>query len=570
MAYFAVKQFTKWDLVQSAVDLIISGFLTSFLFWILFMHKDIAGVKALFLSDYTSVFSIASDILILVGIVSWFLSVRAGRIPSFMRIISFGLLLFAVVDMTYYYADYNDFYFPNTIVDVMYTLSLDILAFGALWKTFRHKTAVDLSIVINKGGRTRWAFLLAYPLFAVLIPAAHLVRVHLILPDYLTFGLTILLYWASCKYIQASIEKETLLRQQNEILEKRVAEQVRDLTFFANQDTLTTLFNRRYFMAGLNDAISALKLDDLMAILLIDLDRFKTINDTFGHDVGDKVLIELACRMIEWNRYGATLARLGGDEFAVLFAGKYTREDIETFCTQIIDQCCKPIDLLGSQLYLTMSIGIALISEDARDVKTLMKYADIAMYSAKARGYNKYQVYDPILSHDFEKNVEIEAMLRQTDVDKDFMLFYQPQYSLPDKKLIGAEALIRWENREHGFIPPDVFIPVAEKIEYIFKIGKWVIQEAIRQSVAWNKRYAIPLKIGFNISPKQLSDKEFMNLLETLISPDSVNPAWLDAEITESVMIKDGDCVEDVFTLLRNLGVTVSIDDFGSGYSSLS
>ncbi len=566
---FAVQQFKKWVFAQFSIDLIISGIMSTFLFWIIFLRKDISILKGLLVMDFTSILSIITDVLICISVFSWFLSVRSGKVPAFIRIISFGVVLFSLVDIYYYYIDYTDLYSPNSLVDFIYALSLYIIAFGALWKTYKYSSVFDISVVTNIGVRARWVYLLIYPCIYILASVSGIIDVPVNFEDLSTFAFSIFFYWGSCKYIQISIEKEALLRQQNEILEQRVAEQVRELKFLANQDTLTTLFNRRYFMTCLDDTIQTLRLNDLMAILLIDLDRFKTINDTFGHDIGDKVLIEHSLRMLEWNHYGATIARLGGDEFAIMFAGKYSQKDIEDFCVQTINLCSKPIDIGDNLLNMTVSIGIAL-ADGVCDGKTLMKNADISMYNAKSQGYNKYQFYNPFIGQDFKKATEIEVLLKKCDVEKDFELFYQPQYSLPDIKLIGAEALIRWGNREYGYIPPNVFIPIAEEIDYISKIGKWVMNEAICQSKIWNNQYSIPLKIGFNISPKQLSDESFISLFKALISADDINSAWIDAEITESIMMKDTDYLNDVFSLLRSLGVSVSIDDFGSGYSALS
>lgn len=567
---FAAEQFRKWDLVQFVIDLTIIGCMTIGLFWVLFLHKDPSILNALLKDDVTSILSIFTDILICISLLSLFLSVRSGKIPSFIRIISSGLGLFSLVDLYYYYLDLNGLYIPNGVVDFAYMAALYTIAFGALRKTYKNSSAYDLSPVTNTGRRMRWVYLLFYPFSAIFFSATGLIGVRLSAGDLLFFTVPIVLHWGSCKYVQMSVEKEALLKRQNEILEQRVAEQVSKLTFLANQDTLTTLFNRRYFISCLDEAIRSLRRNSLLAILMIDLDRFKTINDSYGHDVGDKILAELSRRMIEWNRCGATLARLGGDEFAVLFAGEYTRSDIEGFCAQLIDACGKPIAVGKSSLNPTMSIGAALVTEGVSDWKALMKHADIAMYRAKAQGYNRYQVYDPSIDRTFNQSIEIETLLKQADVEKDFKLFYQPQYSVPELKLIGAEALIRWEERGHGFIPPNVFIPIAEEIDYIFKIGKWVMRETVRQSKIWNTKYPTELKVGFNVSSKQFSDKEFIGLLEILLADTELDPGWIDAEITESVMIRDGDHAEAALEMLKKLGVSVSIDDFGSGYSALN
>lgn len=569
LVVFVVQQFKKWDIVQFCIDLLISGFLTVELFWVLFLHKDFTILNELLASDFTSVLSILTDILICISVFSLLLSVRTGKMPDFMLMFSFGMILYALVDMLYYYMNYNGFYFPGSLNDFLYILSLNSIAFGALWKTYKNSLVHDLTAVTNMGGRLRWVYLLLYPGTALLCSVTGIINVQLNITDIIIFAIPIFFYWASCKYIQISLEKEALLKNNNEILERRVAEQVSELKFLADQDTLTTLFNRRYFITCLNNTLENKCPDDLLALLMIDMDRFKMINDTLGHDIGDMVLIDLSHRMIEWNNYGATIARLGGDEFAIMFAGKYTKADIEDFCVQLVELCSRPISVDGNLLNLTMSVGIALASKDVTNGKTLIQNADIAMYRSKSQGYNKYMFYDSLMSADFKKTVEIEILLRQTQAEKDFELFYQPQYSLPDKKLIGAEALIRWKNPEHGYIPPSVFIPIAEQIDYIFKIGKWVMQETIRQSIMWNKMYNIPLKIGFNISPKQLNDGGFVSLVKTLVSDSGVNPDWIDAEITESIMMNDENTIDNVFFVLKELGITVSIDDFGSGYSSL-
>ncbi|HNY18978.1 MAG TPA: bifunctional diguanylate cyclase/phosphodiesterase [Flexilinea sp.] len=568
--YFATLLLKKWDLVQFFIDLVIVGYLTVLSFWIIFVQKDLAVLNDLLSLDYASVFCIISDLLISISIISWFQSIRSGKVPPFLQIISFGLVLFTVVDLCYYFVLYNNIYIPNTLIDFMYMPSLCIVAFGGWLRVYQHSTADELNVVTNKGRETRWLFLLMFPLVTFAISYLGIFDTHIGVIDFFAFAVPIFFYWGSWKYIQISLEKEMILKLQNQILEQKVSEQIDELTFLANQDTLTTLYNRRYFMSYMEDTLRSLGKDSIMAVLLIDLDRFKTINDIYGHNVGDEVLVDLSRRMIEWNRYNATLARLGGDEFAVMFVGKYTQEDIENFCEQIIDLCREPIQVGDTQMNLTMSIGVALATPDVRDGKTLLKNADIAMYHAKLQGYNKYQFYNPSIDKDFKKLIKVEMLLRQVDVEKDFKLFYQPQFSLPDLKLIGAEALIRWENPELGFIPPNVFIPIAEEIDYILKIGTWVIEETISQIQKWNYHYPLQLKIGFNLSPKQFKDRGFVDLLETLISSANLDPAWVDVEITESMMIAEETYVNNIFAQLKKMGVSISIDDFGSGYSALN
>lgn len=569
MVLYAVCQFRKWDLVQSAIDVTISGFLTVVLFWIIFLNKNTTILNNLLVLDFTSILSIITDILICIGIFSWFISVRSGKIPAFIRIISFGLVLFALTDVTYYYMVLTDLYYPNSLIDYIYLFSLAVIAFGALWKTYKDSSVFELNVVTNIGKRIRWVYLLLYPLVMIIISYTGIVKVRLTIDDYASLFIPVLVYWALCKYVQVSIEKESVLKRNNELLEQRVAEQIKELSFLANQDILTRLYNRRYFMSCLDGTLKNKGSNDLTALIMIDLDRFKTINDSMGHDVGDMVLIDISNRLVQWNNNNAVIARLGGDEYAILLSGKYSKNDIEGYCNQIILACRRPIKIEGSLINITISIGISLTISEKCSGRELMQNAEIAMYRAKSQGYNKFLFYDLLMSDDFRKLVEIEVLLKQTDVEKDFEMFYQPQFQLPELKLIGAEGLIRWKNAEHGYIPPSLFIPIAEQTGHIHKIGKWVMQEVMKQAVVWNDHYSIPLKIGFNLSPKQLKDEGFINLFQELISENSVNPNWVDIEITESVMMNNEDDFVDKLSALRDMGFSVSIDDFGSGYSAL-
>ncbi len=566
---FTAHQFHKWDLAQFVIDIFVNVLLITLMFWIVFLRKDFTILNALIQSDFTSILSIATDVVICILVFSWLLSVRKGKIPSFVYIIALGLVMFSWADLLYYYLDYSSLYFPNTIIDFLYILAMVIIAFGALWKIYRHYKSYDFSIVTNVGGGKRWGYLLLYPLGTIMLSVFDFLNMQVNSVDIFIFAMLIVMYWAACKYIQLSLEKEALLKHQKEILEQRVAEQVTELNFLVNQDTLTTLFNRHYFMDCLDEALEKRRPNEVVALLVIDVDRFKTINDTYGHDIGDKVLIDLSRRMIAWNNIGATIARLGADEFAVMVVGKYTHKDIENICMEILNLNSMTVSIGEHKLSVTTSVGVAIATTVSCHGKTIMQNADIAMYQAKSQGYNRFLIYDALMSQDFKKALEIEALLRQTDAKKDFELYYQPQYALPDKKLIGAEALIRWNNREHGFIPPNVFIPIAEQIDYIFKIGEWVMQESVRQAEMWNREYDLQLKIGFNISPKQFQNESFINRIKTLIEEEEVNPALLDAEITESVMMGNEDSLRHVFTLLHKLGITISIDDFGAGYSAL-
>jgi diguanylate cyclase len=568
---FAFLQFRKWSHMQLYIDTFTVGFMFIYFVWIVYLHKDTSMLKAMLETDYTSIFSLLCDVFIVMGIVSWRLSIRSGTTPLFVKIASSALVMFAVVDMTYFHAIINDSYFPDSTTDFLYILSLQLLAFGALWEKYKEPAAYNFSHVSNRGFKRNWLYMLAFPLTAAALEMFGVSLVHVEIFDLCLFAVVILLYGTLCNYVQLSLENERLLeheKQANEILQQNVAAQINRLSFLENQDPLTTLFNRRYFLKRVETAIESHFENNLLSVLLLDIDRFKTLNDVYGHDVGDKFLLELSSRIIMWNRHGATLARLGGDEFAIIIVGAHSPKDIEKFCVEIIELCSLPVKLGQDTLRVTVSLGAAFYSDEVKGSSMLLKNAENAMYRAKSQGYNKYQFYDPFFNKQIDKKTEIEQLLRKAQIDKDFKLFYQPQFSLPDKKLIGAEALIRWKSAEHGFILPSEFIPIAEEIDYISEIGKWVMTETIRQGAKWNLEHGLSLVFGFNISVKQLADESFAEALESLASKEGFNADWIDAEITESFMISDKLKVKSAFELFRRLGISVSIDDFGSGYSS--
>ncbi len=568
LSMFVYFQFSKWNYVQLFIDILFIGYVISLFVFIIFFNKDFSKLFVLLQNDITSLFAIVSDTVIIIIAISWLMSVRGGKIPNCIMTSVVGVILYAITDMAYYYIVLKSVYVPNSAIDFIYVVSLYMMALGALQKFNRESTLAEL---YNIGYRKGWYYFVIYPVIAIILRLTNFIEVDLNIADIFVFAIAAILYKASCRYVHLSVENERLLENEkniNELLEKRVAKQISELAFLANQDTLTTLYNRRYFINCVEDNLKSKRPNEIMALMILDLDRFKAINDTFGHDFGDRVLVVLANRMLEWNHYGAVFARLGGDEFAVMFIGKYTQEEIEGFCSEIIDFCNTPIKYNNITVCISASIGIATVTSESIDSKTLMKNADIAMYRAKTQG-NSYLFYNPNFCGEIKKNSEIEVLLKRANIEQDFELHYQPQFSLPDKRLIGAEALLRWNSAEYGYIPPNQFIPVAEEINYIFKLGNWIMREALQRAVSWNHGTGNKLKIGFNVSPKQLNDDKFIDILHSLINFTGADPKCIDAEITENVMINDVSKVRNLFDIFRELGISVSIDDFGSGYSAL-
>jgi diguanylate cyclase (GGDEF)-like protein len=563
--------FKKWDLGQYFIDLITVCLLTVLFIWIVFIEKDTAKLSNILLSDYTGLVSIISSILIYVMIHTILLAIRSGKVPFYMCFIASGILLFSMADVVYYYLYYHNMYCANSFKDFISILSLSVIALGGLLEI--QKNIVNDSKVSfnNKGRSSLWFLLFNYPIAIFILQLFGVVKCFNII-DFFMFVIIVLLYLAFSKYVQLSLNYHKLLmneKNMNVILEERVAEQVKELKILANQDSLTGLHNRIYFINILNDSLQTKRANEQVALVIINMDRFKTINDHYGHNIGDSVLIEISNRLKEWNNYGAEIARLSGDEFAVLIQDKYSQRDIEEFCQQIIALCDKKILCGQFVINISVSIGAALLTENTKDANTLLKNADIALFMAKSQGYSKYHFYNELTCEAINHQNEIEALLKQTEIEKELELYYQPLFSLPSKELVGAEALVRWKNPTYGYMSPGVFIPIAERCDYILRIGAWVMKEAIRQAIKWNTDYR-NLRIAFNISPKQLKDETFISEIKNLTSAEKISPSWLETEITESVMLDNEYRVYAILDLLKKTGLSVSVDDFGSGYSSLA
>lgn len=562
--YMEFCRYSRWKRIKNLVEALTIGILSVLFIWIVFFNKDERAAALLTSEGILSVGAIFLDLFIIVELIILFFTGLRKQIPFAVRLIRTGLFLFFGTGLVYFYCLFKNVYYTGSAIDVLFIFSLVLLAFGALWKTIHNHRLIGQTGE-EELGRSRWIYFLLFPLLSIIAGGFDFV-------DLIMYGGLIALYHASIKFVELAKKNERLMQNvqsANTYLEKRVSDQLRELSILANQDTVTNLYNRRYFTTILDAAIHSLQEDEAIAVLQFDVDRFKTINDSYGHDVGDKVIIELSNRLTNWNKCGAVLARLGGDEFVVLMRAGISRNKLAEYCKQIIELCSAPIQVERQVLYVTISIGVSSCPKDARDSVSLMKNSDIAMYKAKAEGYNKFVFFNPSFRDNISRKNEIEALLRNADLQTEFELVYQPQFTLPDKKLIGAEALIRWKSAEHGYIPPSVFVPVAEEINYINRIGKWVLTKAVEQIIKWNTEYGLELKMGINISPKQLSEDDFFMTLKKLITTNQINTSWIDAEITENLMIEEKARVKPIFDLFKELEISVSIDDFGSGYSSL-
>lgn len=346
---------------------------------------------------------------------------------------------------------------------------------------------------------------------------------------------------------------------------------IQDMEKLAYYDQLTGLENRLLFKEQLRTALhSAMRENNHVALLYLDLDHFKDINDSLGHEAGDKLLVEVARRLCLCLREEDSVARLGGDEFAVLLRHIGEGQYASVVAGKIIETLRDPIHLGAQEVVVGTSIGITLAPDDSENIDTLMKNADLAMYQAKYQGRNIFQFYRPELNFQVEHRIRMERELRRALKKHEFELYYQPQLDVSTGQVVGVEALIRWNHPERGLIPPDHFIPIAENCGLIVPIGKWVLRNACQQARSLQKAKLKGVRVSINISARQLNDREFVSDFKAVIADSGINPECLVLEVTESTLMADADVALAHLHAIRELGIGLAIDDFGTGYSSLS
>ncbi len=343
------------------------------------------------------------------------------------------------------------------------------------------------------------------------------------------------------------------------------------IEFLAYRDVLTGLPNRLLLIDRFHQAVAHADREGCqVALLFLDLDSFKTINDSLGHAVGDAMLLSVAERLAQCVRGGDTISRQGGDEFMIVLSDLRDREAIKPVLRMINERLHAVFDIEGHKLTTVASIGVSIYPLDGKDFETLLKKADTAMYRAKGGSNEHYRFFDEQMNTEAVEHLRMKNGMRQAIERHEFSLFYQPQIDLVTGAVVGVESLIRWNDPEHGMISPGKFIPVTESSELIVPIGEWVIHEACRQAVAWRKSGLPPLVMAVNISAVQFRRGDVEKTVIHALKASGLEPRFLELELTESVLIHDTELVLSTVQRLKRLGVTLSIDDFGTGYSSLS
>ncbi|MBD1390433.1 EAL domain-containing protein [Neiella sp. HB171785] len=345
-----------------------------------------------------------------------------------------------------------------------------------------------------------------------------------------------------------------------------------ELKRLASKDLLTNLPNRRFLEEELHRRLAeASRFGQQLAVLFIDLDLFKDVNDSMGHNAGDHLLQQVADRLKSHLRHYDTLSRFGGDEFIIVLPNIAGRNEIQTVADKVMSEFEQTYRLYEQDIYVTASIGISMYPDDGETTAELLKYADAAMYQAKESGRNRYRFFAASMNEQLNRQRQIATSLRQSLDGDDFHLVFQPQIDLASQHIVACEALLRWQPKEaSNWASPAEFIPVAERSDLIIRIGQWVVQAACRQVAKWRSQQLLPIRVDINVSGKQLHQPGFFNFLNDTIAEYGLTPKDIGIELTENVLIGADDDLLRRLTQLHDAGMEISIDDFGTGYSSLS
>ena len=343
------------------------------------------------------------------------------------------------------------------------------------------------------------------------------------------------------------------------------------LIYQANFDQLTGLVNRHYMQSHIINAFNrARRYKHKVALLFIDLDNFKTINDTLGHDIGDEVLKQTANRIRSVLRESDTPARSGGDEFTILLEGLEQAHHVEIVASKLVSIFNKPLLVESREIYTTVSIGISIYPDDGQTADHIMQYADMAMYHAKEEGRNTYRFFSNEMCQSSEERMLIAGHLRHALDNNELSLAFQPKIDIINSRIVGAEALLRWNNPVLGNVPPNKFIPLAEEMGFIEKIGTWVLEASCREARKWQELSVKKLHVAVNISPQQFRAGTLLDAVDQALKSSGLPPEWLELEITESLLLQDTHKPIEILNALHNRDICLALDDFGTGYSSLS
>lgn len=564
----------SWNVAQILTDILAVSICGMSIIWFLLFEDEMPHLQQAEAVRISVFITLLCDTVIFSFLWACAVSFREKKSPP-RKIILFALFGNTFTDFYCAYQRFTGSYVPNTITDFLLTASFMAAVLGCLWDFYRGDSAPTAALEEHFNSfknRYKGVVLLTCP-FLMLIWNRYK------LEDIVMLLTIAAAYQVISGFIYSEYQKEKQLekeREKNQRLHSdirlrtqelnAVSEQLGSMTY---QDTMSGMGNRRTFQKVLAGMLQQPFLGN-MVLLYGGLDRFKAINEAYGHETGDEVLAEIGRRIEMWNQQNGLLARMGGDEFAVAIPEKYDSRAAAEIARHLLVCCGRPIRLKNLQIQLTVSIGISFYPEDAGDDRSLVQNANLAMRCAKQHGGGEVAFYNEKMNRKIRRDAELEMLLRQAEFGEEFELYYQPQFRISDHRLVGAEALIRWNSPEKGRIMPDEFIPIAEETGVIVPLGAWIMRRAMQQGKAWNKRYPLGIKIGINVCSRQMDGAKFVAQVKRELLANSLQGSMVDLEITESIAMQDEYRVLNMIQELGKAGISISIDDFGTGYSSLS
>lgn len=567
---FLLVNLKRWHPVQLGLDLFaVSSVMVGAVYFVFFK-----GHIAMDSENLSALLYLVLDTLGMSILITIFTSSRSSKTGLGHKIIFLAMLAYTFADGLYINQVFNNQYVPYGLTDWLYIASLLITASGvkvAYQELISGPENPEATMLVNVGSIWNSWWILIIPILTFILRGARLVNVAY-------FALILIFYLLASLYVQNHIATENLLKERtanNEALQDRVNERTselqainRELEHIIQYDSLTGLHSRSRFLDMIDQTLLYRDPSQPVYMALIDIDRFKMINDLYSQDIGDKALQQIAGRIRGLCDEHVEAARLGGDEFAFLFIGYPAFDSVQAKLDALFSLFQKPLLISPFQIPVKIHVGVASYPENAHDRTGLLKCAKTAVEQAKSKKLLTYSVYDKSIHEQVRRRHEIGIALQKADLEREFSLVYQPIYDTSGQDLLGMEALLRWDSSILGMISPFEFIPAAEETGMILALGEWVMTTAMRQIAQWNAENKTDYRISINISAIQLESMTFIERVQSLILETQVNPAWLNFEITESIAMKSQDIFVPVLEKLAVLGISVAMDDFGTGYSS--
>ncbi|MGB5824367.1 MAG: EAL domain-containing protein [Proteocatella sp.] len=584
--------YKKWNRFRTTVDVFVMGSFVGYVAWVgifseIYPRLSLESMDAQGMLVISEIFI---DLMLIMGIYIIHNSDRTYFKTKYGKLQFIGFFIWSSINLVKLYMEIVKSYYLPDIFELIGPVSLLLITSGIYgmemevnsFQKSEFQEEIDYSYslksIIAPISLLFMAALIFKPIFEYIVFFALLIFFRMILYKYIkvhedNFKL-------SLKYKEVNEALNIKINDINNFnlnLEKNVVERTRELEMknqelysTANIDPLTKIPNRRNFMNKLDNMIENGGGGNHFAVLFIDLDRFKAINDWYGHDTGDAVLIDTARRIRAVIGNLDFLARLGGDEFVVILEGIRNIEDSLNRANEIVEEFRKTFVVDGKNIVSTISIGISVYPVNSRQRTELMKFADVALYRAKTQGKNRVVIYDRYMKEEENRKLEIESRLNEGFWKGELYLEYQPQIHINSEKIVGIEALVRWKNSELGEIGPKEFIGIAEENGLIFEIGEFVIKEAFKTIKYLNEKYETNVTMAVNVSPKQFNAMNIVCNISDVIKKYDIEPSWIEVEITENLSIRNEEMVLSKLEELKKIGIAVVMDDFGTGYSSFS